>query len=329
MRKVARFFLRALLVVAALVMVLVTVVLVRSRRTFEAPYPEIAASRDPKVIARGKYIVYGAAHCVNCHTPNSETELVKAGGTPPLRGGHKFQGPFGTIMSANLTPDDETGIGRYSDREIARVLRYGVLPDGRAALPFMEAHDLSDEDLTAVISFLRSQPPVRNEFVRRDLNLVGKAILAFAIKPIGPSGPVRKHSPPEGTDESGEYLATSVASCQSCHTKRNLLTGAFEAPRFSGGMTFPLDEHRILVTPNLTPAKAGRITSWSEEQFVGRFGVGMGIQGTHMPWRQYQSMTETDVRAIYRYLQSLEPVEVDRGPVMQSKKEKKEKARNT
>lgn len=329
--KLARFFLRALLVVAtlALALALVATVLIMSRRTFDAPYPEIQASNDPHVIARGRYIVYGAAHCVNCHTPGSQDELVKAGGTPPLAGGRRFGGPFGSVYSANLTPDRETGIGRYTDRELARALRHGVRPDGRAMLPFMQAQNLSDEDLTAVISFLRSQPAVRNEVIGRDFNLLGKAIIAFAIKPIGPSRPVLARTPAHGTAERGEYLATSLASCDSCHTKRNLMTGAFEAPRFSGGMVFPLDRERILVTPNLTPARAGRITSWTEEQFVGRFGAGVGIPGTHMPWRQYQTLTESDVRAIYRYLRSLEPVERDPGPTLQSKQAQKEKARNT
>ncbi len=328
-KKLARFFLRALLVVATLALALVTVVLVRSRRTFDAPYPAIEATSDPKVIARGRYIAYGPAHCVNCHTPNSQTEAIKAGATPPLIGGHRFGGPFGAVYSPNLTPDRETGIGRYTDRELARALRHGVLPDGRAALPFMQAQNLSDEDLIAVISFLRSQTPVRNEVIGRDFNLIGQAIIAFAIKPIGPSQPVRRHTPAAGTEESGEYLATAVASCAGCHTKRNLLTGAFESPQFSGGMVFPLDKERVIVTPNLTPAKAGRITTWSEEQFVGRFGAGVGIPGTHMPWRQYQTMTEADVRAIYRYLRTLEPVERDPGPTLQSRKEKKDKSRST
>lgn len=328
-KRLARFFLRALVVLAVLALVLVTVVLVRSRRTFDAPYPALQASKDPKVIARGRYIAYGAAHCVNCHTPNSQTELVKAGATPPLIGGHVFDGPFGTVTTPNLTPDKETGIGRYTDAELARVLRHGVRADGRAVLPFMGAQNLSDEDLVAVISFLRSQKPVRHEVAGRKFNLLGKAILAFAIKPIGPSAPVRRHNPPHGSEESGEYMATAVANCASCHTKRNLLTGAFESPRFSGGMVFPLDKERVIVTPNLTPAKAGRITTWSEEQFVGRFGAGVGIPGTHMPWRQYQTLTETDVRSIYRYLRTLEPVEQDPGPSLQSRKEKKEKSRST
>ncbi|HEX6178413.1 MAG TPA: cytochrome c, partial [Thermoanaerobaculia bacterium] len=211
---------------------LVGVVLVRSDRTFDAPYPDIEASSDPKVIARGRYLAYGPAHCVNCHTANGLAKDVANGATPPLTGGHEFKLPFGVVRSRNLTPDATTGIGRYSDRELARVLRYGVKPDGRVVLPFMEMQNLTDEDLTAIISFLRSQEPVRNDIADHDFNLLGKAILAFAMKPVGPAGPILPATPAEGTIARGEYLATAVANCDACHTKRNLMTGEFIGERF-------------------------------------------------------------------------------------------------
>ncbi|HYR29869.1 MAG TPA: cytochrome C, partial [Thermoanaerobaculia bacterium] len=130
LRTIGRFLVRAAAVVAALALLLVAVVLVRANRTFDAPYPSISASRDPKMIERGRYIAYGPAHCVNCHVPNSQNDDLRAGAKPPLIGGHVFKGPFGSITSPNLTPDRETGIGRYTDAELARVLRHGVLPDG-------------------------------------------------------------------------------------------------------------------------------------------------------------------------------------------------------
>jgi mono/diheme cytochrome c family protein len=275
------------------VMALVALVNVRQNRTFEAPYPRIQASTDPKVIERGRYLAYGPAHCVNCHTGMDKIEAVKAGAMLPLTGGHEFKLPFGTVYSPNLTPDAETGIGRYSDAELARIIRHGVKPDGRVVLPFMEVQDLSDEDLVAVISFLRSQEPVRNAVPRHEFNVVGKAILSFLMKPVGPSGPVRPTTPPEGTVERGQYLATVVAGCDSCHTKRNLLNGEFIGEKFAGGFEFeiPGEEEKVMVTPNLTPASTGRITTWDEEQFVGRFGAGVGLPHSHKPWRQFQKMS--------------------------------------
>src|SRR5687768_10753355 len=123
-KRLKKIVLWVLSVVAAIAVVFVSAVLVRSNRTFDAPYPDVTASTDPLVIERGRYLAYGPAHCVNCHTPNDEEEAIKAGATPLLRGGHRFDLPFGAVYSRNLTPDAETGIGRYSDRELARVLRH-------------------------------------------------------------------------------------------------------------------------------------------------------------------------------------------------------------
>ena len=325
-----RIALKLLASLAALVMVLIVVVLVRSKRTFDAPYPDIHASFDPQVIERGRYIAYGAGHCVNCHTSNKELKDVEAGKQPPMAGGHVFEIPPGTFYTPNLTPDRETGIGRYSDQELARVIRYGVMPDNRAAIPFMEFHDLSDEDLVALISYLRSQPAIRRAVPPHRLNFLGKAVMAFLIKPAGPSHPVIRNSPPMGaTLARGQYLATSVATCAECHTRRNEVDGSYVAPKFSGGgtMDIPGDREHLLVTPNLTPSRTGRITDWDEERFVGRFNAGVGIQGTHMPWRQFASMSDADKRAIYRYLRTLPPTENETGPSVQSKKEIAQRAR--
>lgn len=309
-------------VLAALGVVFVSVVMVRSKRTFDAPLPQIQASSDPAVIERGRYLAYGPGHCVGCHTGPAEAEAVRAGAVVPLAGGHEFVLPFGRVRGPNLTPDPETGIGRYTDAQLARVLRHGVMPDGRAALPFMEAQNLSNEDLIAVISFLRSQPPVRRVVPPHDLNFIGKAVMAFAIRPIGPSGAIADRSPAhEPTVERGAYIATSVAACASCHTKRNLLDGSFTGPRFAGGMVFDIetDPQHVLVAPNLTPSKFGRITSWSEDQFVARLSAGVGRADSHMPWKQYQKMSETDLRALYRFLRTLPPSDFDPGPVFQKK----------
>lgn len=307
-----------------LAVLFVIVVQVRSRRTFDAPYPEIHASSDPAVIARGKYLAYGPGHCVVCHTSGDEQKKVfRDGAEYAMAGGNEFKLPVGSFFTPNLTPDRETGIGRYSDAELARVIRYGVMPDGRAAIPFMTFHHMSDDDLTALISFLRSQQPVRRAVPQHRPNFLGKTILAFVIEPTGPTQPVPKHSPAQAaTVERGAYLANNVAGCVSCHTRRNMVDGSYETASFAGGSVFTIDDdpQHIIVSPNLTPAKTGRITAWSEEQFVGRFDVGMGIRGTHMPWKQFQAMTETDKRALYRYLRTLPPAANDPGPSLQKKK---------
>ena len=125
----------------------------------EFPVPDVRASSDPAVIARGEYLVYGPAHCVECHSSSfEEFQKVVNGEKVPLQGGTRFEAPpLGAVYSKNLTPDPDTGIGRYTDGQIARMMRYNVRPDGRASIaPMMPFHNMSDEDMIAIISFLRS-----------------------------------------------------------------------------------------------------------------------------------------------------------------------------
>ncbi len=107
-------------------------------RTFDAPYPPLVASTDPAVLERGRYLVYGPAACAYCHVVSEQWKALDRGEALPLTGGHVFPLPFGRIYSANITPDPDTGIGRRTDGELARILRYGVRADGHAAVPLME-----------------------------------------------------------------------------------------------------------------------------------------------------------------------------------------------
>jgi len=294
----------------------------RSHRTFEAPYPALAAVSDAAIVADGKYLVYGPGACAYCHVLKSDWKRLDAGELLPLTGNHLFPLPLGKIYSANLTPDGDTGIGRRSDAELARILRYGVRADGRAAIPLMEFHDLSDQDIVAVISYLRSTAPYRSPARDHELTVLGKAVMAFAVTPKAPARTPAPRSPArdQPSVERGDYLANSVSSCVGCHTDRNLQDGSFVGPRFAGGMHMDVaaDPTRVYVPPNLTPdANTGRSGQWSEDVFVARFRQGELVDGTPMPWGAYARMTESDVRSVYRYLRTLPPAIHETGAAVQ------------
>ena len=118
----------------------------------DAPYPDIKASTDSAVIARGKYLVFGPAHCADCHGDMSKLEELKKGAIIPLSGGFEMPIDPGIFRPRNITPDLETGIGKLSDGEVARVMRHSVGADGRVIVPFMPFQNMSNDDLTAVIS---------------------------------------------------------------------------------------------------------------------------------------------------------------------------------
>src|SRR5262245_64722745 len=95
----------------------------RWRRTVASPYPAIVASSAPEVVAQGRYLVFGAATCAYCHVPREQWAMLAEGGEPSLSGNHVFRLPFGVFYSSNLTPDPDTGIGKRTDGELARILR--------------------------------------------------------------------------------------------------------------------------------------------------------------------------------------------------------------
>jgi mono/diheme cytochrome c family protein len=296
----------------------------RQNLRFNAPEPPIMASADTAVIERGKYVVRTVADCAACHGATDQWDAYRAGADVPLSGGFEFKISPGEFRVRNITPDPETGIGRISDGAIARAIRFGVGHDGRALLPFMEIQGLSDEDLTAVISYLRTQPPVRNVVPDHHYNLLGMLVRATVLaKPVGPKSPPPVASPRGPTVENGRYLAGSVANCWACHTQRSPDTGALTGTLYGGATEFvdDFEPTRTWNPPNLTPAPTtGRTARFTEDEFVARFRTGRVIPGSPMPWQVFSRMNEDDLRAIYRFLRTLPPVEHDTGPPFVVKK---------
>jgi mono/diheme cytochrome c family protein len=293
------------IVILALASGITITVMARQNMKYDAPYPEIIASRDSSVIARGKHLVYSSAHCIDCHSKSNSDSLIKAGIEVPLTGGFLFDLPIGKIYSRNITPDVETGIGKYTDPEIARALRYGVHPNGTAIFDFMPFHNMSDEDLTAVISYLRTQKPVRNKVPENTANVMGMIVKAFLVKPVGPDGPVPRNVPRDTTAAYGKYMAMSVAECNGCHTKRDM-TGAYIGEPFGGG-----NDIEGFMTPNLTPDSTGRIFYWSKQNFIDRFRAGKLIPKSPMPWNSFGRMTDDELTAIYHFLKSTKAVKTE------------------
>lgn len=290
------------IILLVLILGVTITVMARQNMKYERPYPSITASTDTAVILRGKHLVFGAAHCADCHSKTNADSLLKLGQDVPLTGGFVFDLPVGKIYSKNITPDKETGIGNYTDAEIARTLRYGVHADGTVVFDFMPFHNMTDEDMTAVISYLRAQKPVKNKIPDHNLNLLGNAVKAFMVKPVGPDGEVAKQMTKDSSAAYGKYLATSVANCSGCHTQRDL-SGTFTGEWFAGG-----NEIEGFITPNITTDSSSRVFGWSQQNFVDRFRMGRLIPRSPMPWSSFQRMDDEELKAIYAYLKTLKPV---------------------
>jgi mono/diheme cytochrome c family protein len=300
---------------AAVIGALSVVTYVRATRTMEAPYPDIHASKDPAVIERGRYLVEGAAHCGECHGATNPPAVSRLG--RPMSGGMEFNLPVGRFRVPNITSDAETGIGKLKDEEIARFIRYGVKPNGRAALPFMPYANLCDDDLTAIISFLRTLKPVKNAVPKHEVNPLGRVVQAYVLEPKGPSHTPPKSMSPAPTAEYGKYITHDIGNCVMCHTKVDMRTGAFAGPMFGGGAEHEAvgNPSKKFLAPNLTPdPRWGWLQGWTEDAFVQRFHAGRAHADSPMPWEAFKAMTDDDLRAIYRYFQTLAPAQTGPDP---------------
>ncbi|MEE9491631.1 MAG: c-type cytochrome, partial [Dehalococcoidia bacterium] len=242
----------------------------------------------------------------------------------PQAGGRVFDltgigppGGFGYYYTSNITPDPETGIGDWTDGELVRVLREGLDRDGHMLFVIMEAewwNGLSDEDTLALVAYMRSLPPVRNEVPANQPTFAARALQALGILKPQPRITATLIAPPKGpTAEYGEYLVYHAAMCIVCHTPRSYNTGQFDLSRpFAGGLAPVPEEGFSAIGSNLTPDLDTGIGNWTEEQFMTAMHTGLLPDGTvmlpFMPWPSYARWSEEDLRAVWLYLRSLEPI---------------------
>lgn len=289
---------RALLGLLSLVVLLLAVVYgvseSRLRRTYTVAAAEtLRVTKDPAQLARGQHLVTAVAKCADCH----EQDL---GGKTFIDGG-----PLGTVYASNLTAGRGGTLAGYTDAQLEAAIRHGVRPDGRAlfVMPADEYQNLSDEDVSAIIAYLRTLPPVDREHGTSHLGPLGRALYAAGKLPLVPAERIdhartgARSAPPVGaTREYGQYLV-SVGGCRSCH-----------GPNLVGG---PSPEPGAPPAANITPA--GPMGEWTEAQFYAAIRTGTRPDGTRikdfMPWRSMARHTDDELRAIWLYLRTVPPVQ--------------------
>ena len=265
------------------------------------------AAADQDEIARGAYLA-NAADCVACHTDSAH-------GGQPYAGGRALATPFGTFYSPNITPDPETGIGRWSEAQFLRALRQAIRPDGRnyfPVFPYPSFTKIVDQDARAIRTYLSSLPPVHRANRPHDVAFpiswrflqTGWKMLFFHPGPFMPE-PQRS-----AVYNRGAYLVTALAHCGECHTPRNWL-GASEQGRFLAGTASGPDGKPV---PNITSDPETGIGNWSEEDIVGvltdghtpNFDTVGGAMAEVV--KSTSRLSEDDRRAIAIYLHSVPAV---------------------
>lgn len=307
-KKIQRlFYFMFIAVVVAIIAVMVDVSFFYQRH-FDVPLPNITLSTDPSTIARGEYLVYGPGRCADCHGAVQQRVAIESGEKVLLSGGFYEDIYLGKIVFANITPDNETGIGKLSDADLFRFMRTGINHKNEYGLPFMDYRSVSDDDLLAIISFLRSQKPVHHNVEPSRYNFLGKIALAYFVRPEKESLVFPSDIAQGATIEYGRYLVEGIGACRGCHTQRSLYTGEYTGNDFEGGMLFEHKDNSILnvISPDLTPNLVNRtIAGYSKESFSKRMQGGLKKPWSPMPWGAYSRMSETDIEAIFCYLLSL------------------------
>jgi len=265
----------------------------------------------PARLARGKYLVEGPATCFHCHSePDLKSQEPWANLTKKGAEWHLPIEELGKVYSRNITSDPETGIGAWTDDEIARAIQEGISKDGTALFPIMPYPyfaKLDDEDLASIVVFIRSLPAVKNQVPVRNLPFPLEHIVKTIPKPITTPQPSHPASTPA---DRGKYLVT-IASCAECHTPADQ-GQPLPGMEFAGGGLFkdPGQGGKEVFSMNITPDASG-IAHYDEALLMNTLRTGQvsGRMLNHiMPFNSFKNITDGDISDIFAYLKTLKPV---------------------
>jgi len=289
----------------------------RLDRIYQVREETVPLPTDPASIEYGRHI-FQFRGCEACHSAWSSLDVPRPGGQEgthaelpsrhlPYMEGHIYldDPAVGRVNASNLTSGKGGVTGNYAtDADWVRAIRHGIRPNGKAMLfmPSTEFYYLSDEDLGAVIAFIKSAEPVDNKMPLSTISLTGRIVMTlvkeitFIPAELIPHDAPRPAAPEPGiTHEYGEYL---TYSCKVCH---GLSMSGGAIPGFPSSWPAAL---------NLTFGLGSALPNWNEAGFMetirtGKTPDGRSLRSEYMPWRSYRFMSEDELRAVWVYLKSL------------------------
>ncbi len=265
-------------------------------------------SDDEAILARGAYIAT-AADCVACHTGK---------GGKPFAGGLKVGTPMGDVISTNITPDPDHGIGKYTEQQFDQAVRHGVRSDGSylyPVMPYVSYAGMTDQDVRALYAWFmhrvkpvaESPPPTSLAFpasLRSSMTVWNM----FATKETPGAGDSATYD----KLKRGEYLANALEHCGTCHTPRNFMLDEKHDRYLAGG---PLSGW---YAPNITSSTNSGIGNWSESDLIAYLRTGrapgrsqaagpMGEAVEHSTSR----LTDSDLEALAAWIKQVPAMEDD------------------
>lgn len=277
-------------------------------RVHDAP-PTTPPSREQ--VARGAYLAR-AGNCMLCHTER---------GGAAYAGGRPVETPFGTVFASNLTPDAQTGIGRWSAGHFRRALHEGRSRDGRLlypVFPYTHTTKVTGADADALFDYLRSLPPVYKPNRQHRLRWPYDTQAALGVWRLLYFRSGKFEPDPARTPEwnRGAYLVQGLGHCSACHSARNMLGATSDVMDLSGGL-IPMQNW---YAPSLASAGEAGVADWTVEDIARLLATGSSPRGTvlgpmaEVVLHSTQHLEPADVRAMAVYLKSLPPVPADTDP---------------
>mgnify|MGYP001814031229 CR=1 FL=1 len=257
--------------------------------------------------------VFAATGGCTCHT-NYPGEDAAA---PPLAGGRALETPFGVYYSTNITSDQETGIGSWSDADFIRAMREGLSPAGEhyfPVFPYTAFSGLQDQDLVDLRAYLASLPSVRRPNKAPDAifpfswraTLLGWKWMNFEPKKI------ERFATESEAWNRGRYLVEAAAHCGECHTPRTLTGGLDESMAMAGSVEGPEGQ----LAPNITPHEETGIGDWTRPDLVWYLETGLKPDGddtqglmSEVIEHGYANLPAEDLEAIATYLRTIPAIE--------------------
>ena len=258
------------------------------------------AAQAESRLDRGRYLMSSIVACGSCHTPQGPKGPLPG---MELAGGLKFEEKPFTAYASNITPDQETGIGKWTDAQLVRAIREGKRPDGHPRgsligppMPFGLYRDLSNNDVQAIIAYLRAAKPVSNAVAKSEYRM-----------PLPPVGRVADISPKDKIAY-GKYLAGPAGHCIKCHSSPGAKGGPdIENKLGAGGFPFTRP-WGVSVSTNITPTGLAKYSDAGLKKVI---TTGVRPDGSKlkppMAVSYYANMKEAGLDALVAYLRTLPP----------------------
>jgi mono/diheme cytochrome c family protein len=260
-----------------------------------------AAHAQSDLVKRGDYLVNGILTCGNCHSPKGPAGDISG---MLFSGGLSWDEPPFKVTAPNITQDKETGIGKWSDADIKKLMRAGLLPNGAHIAMIMPTgfyHIMTERDLDAVVAYLRTIKPIGNK--------VADPIYKMPqVEHVIPGGE-RPYTDAMMGDKvkKGFYLAT-IAHCMECHTPMDKGMRQWDTRLGAGGFDFP-GPWGVSTSRNITQSKDKGIGAWSDAEIKRAITTGIRKDGSHlkppMGFHYYATLTPDDLDAVVAYLRTV------------------------